>query len=410
MKHLRIAVTLLFVLFVAASLSAQPREIPETSAEGTVDIDGKLWDSAWSQALEIELKYDNTHEQPGWSPYWVYDDPKGEDDFSGKAYVMRQGQKFYIATDVTDNQLLGTFVPVAEGVFTLTEFSSMYSPEGVWNMQAWNADGLEVFLNLLQGPPEDGTVPKYEGPAGNGYMQLKVTLDKKILPENKPTGGRDYYWDMASAESGVGSINDFAWGKTDFSVEGTKHIVELCIDAEQVEGLTLEGGASIAMIVHYRDADLNQNASVEGIEDIPNGSSAPMNNTRFWNLDMNFYDLYGGNEKKSAGDWEEFVLAENTTDVAANSPVVANSFDLSQNYPNPFNPVTNITYSLEKEGEVTLQIFDVTGKLVETLVKGNMAAGIHTISWNAADLGSGIYFYKLNSDGQTLMKKMTLLK
>jgi hypothetical protein len=89
---------------------------------------------------------------------------------------------------------------------------------------------------------------------------------------------------------------------------------------------------------------------------------------------------------------------------------VPEAFSLSQNYPNPFNPTTTIRYSLDKKANVKLQIFDITGGLVETLVSENNPAGEHSIIWNASNVTSGIYFCQITIDGQSMTKKMTLLK
>jgi hypothetical protein len=89
---------------------------------------------------------------------------------------------------------------------------------------------------------------------------------------------------------------------------------------------------------------------------------------------------------------------------------VPEAFSLSQNYPNPFNPKTTIRFSLDKKSNVKLQIFDITGGLIETLVSKNNPAGEHTVTWNASNVTSGIYFCQITVDGQSMTRKMTLLK
>ncbi len=83
---------------------------------------------------------------------------------------------------------------------------------------------------------------------------------------------------------------------------------------------------------------------------------------------------------------------------------------LNQNYPNPFNPSTNITYSVPHNSEVTLQVFDITGRLVGTLVKETQSAGSYDISFDARNLSSGVYVYRLQIGNQVRTKKMTLIK
>ena len=85
-------------------------------------------------------------------------------------------------------------------------------------------------------------------------------------------------------------------------------------------------------------------------------------------------------------------------------------FDLSQNYPNPFNPSTTINYSVPTNGLVTLKIFNVLGQEVKTLVNNVQNAGLHTVSFNASSLASGVYIYRLSSGNFVGVKKMLLLK
>jgi len=91
------------------------------------------------------------------------------------------------------------------------------------------------------------------------------------------------------------------------------------------------------------------------------------------------------------------------------------TFTLEQNYPNPFNPSTTISYKLEKPATVRLVIYDVAGRLINTLVGQYQNEGRYTIQWNAGDdrgskLASGMYFARLQVDGQVAIKKMILTK
>ena len=91
-------------------------------------------------------------------------------------------------------------------------------------------------------------------------------------------------------------------------------------------------------------------------------------------------------------------------------PEVPNNFNLSQNYPNPFNPSTNIRFDLVKSTNVKLSVYNIRGQLVATLAEGFKPAGSYVITWNAVDLSSGVYFYRLEADGLVESRKMMLLK
>ncbi len=90
-------------------------------------------------------------------------------------------------------------------------------------------------------------------------------------------------------------------------------------------------------------------------------------------------------------------------------------FRLGQNHPNPFNPTTSIRFTVEKEGPVELAVYDVSGRKIRTLVRDTRGPGDHVVTWDGTDqsgsrVPSGMYFYKLNSGGDSSTRKMTLVK
>ncbi len=85
-------------------------------------------------------------------------------------------------------------------------------------------------------------------------------------------------------------------------------------------------------------------------------------------------------------------------------------FNLKQNYPNPFNPTTNIKFSISKTEQVKLIVYDVQGREVQTLVNEALKPGTYGAAFNGTTLNSGVYFYKLITDGFTETKKMLLIK
>jgi len=86
------------------------------------------------------------------------------------------------------------------------------------------------------------------------------------------------------------------------------------------------------------------------------------------------------------------------------------SFNLSQNYPNPFNPITVIKFSISKSNRVTLKIYDILGREIKTLLNEEKTAGNYEIEFNATNLNSGLYFYRIFCDGYSDTKKMLLVK
>jgi ligand-binding sensor domain-containing protein len=90
--------------------------------------------------------------------------------------------------------------------------------------------------------------------------------------------------------------------------------------------------------------------------------------------------------------------------------ILTTEFSLEQNYPNPFNPATTIRYAIPEAGLLNITIFNVLGQKVKTLFNSEQSAGSHQIEFNASNLPSGIYFYRLSSGDFSETKKMILLK
>ncbi|NOS83872.1 MAG: T9SS type A sorting domain-containing protein [Ignavibacteria bacterium] len=108
----------------------------------------------------------------------------------------------------------------------------------------------------------------------------------------------------------------------------------------------------------------------------------------------------------NAGNRFDFTFAEDNSEENSNPY----SFSLSQNFPNPFNPSTMIQYTLADAQNVELKIYDLLGREVQTLVNAAQNPGSYSVMFNAQNLSSGIYFYKLTAGSFTDIKKMTLVK
>ena len=96
--------------------------------------------------------------------------------------------------------------------------------------------------------------------------------------------------------------------------------------------------------------------------------------------------------------------------IGHNSGLVPTAYGLAQNYPNPFNPSTTIYYNIPKSGNVKIRVFDMLGREVSTLVNEYKMAGKHQVVFNDGSLASGVYFYSIQVDNYTDVKKMSLIK
>jgi subtilisin family serine protease len=95
------------------------------------------------------------------------------------------------------------------------------------------------------------------------------------------------------------------------------------------------------------------------------------------------------------------------TQPPAGTPV---AFSLSQNYPNPFNPTTVIDYVLPYTTFVTLEVFDILGRIVRTIVSGEQGFGPHSVRLDGTGLSSGVYFYRLKAGGMVQTRKLMVLR
>ncbi|GJQ61482.1 MAG: hypothetical protein SCALA702_05350 [Melioribacteraceae bacterium] len=151
-----------------------------------------------------------------------------------------------------------------------------------------------------------------------------------------------------------------------------------------------------------------------------NGIYNSFNDGETWN---HYYEGYGQRNATGLLASGKYLLAATRTDASwfrpqsqltsvkeiANEEIPSN-FELKQNYPNPFNPVTKISFSLQEAGSVLLNVYSVSGEKVATLINQSLSAGTYEAEFDATQLSSGVYFYKLEAGNFVSVKKMMLLK
>lgn len=165
-------------------------------------------------------------------------------------------------------------------------------------------------------------------------------------------------------------------------------------------------------------ADYTIDLTPAGVSDVVASFIAPLEGAggaALGVLASGFFDPAGNNDGPAFGLLAVFVDGTTVLLPAATTnsePVVdlPNTFRLEQNYPNPFNPVTQIEFSLPETANVTLEVFNIQGQRVATLVDGNREAGVHTVSFDAVNLASGVYLYRIQAGDFTKVNKMMLVK
>jgi len=122
-----------------------------------------------------------------------------------------------------------------------------------------------------------------------------------------------------------------------------------------------------------------------------------------WNNSGGIY----AQKKKKNGNLGEIITSVNEDE---NKNIIPGSFYLAQNHPNPFNPVTSIPYAISSKQFITLKVYDVLGNEIETLVNEEKPAGSYEVKFDAFELPSGIYFYRIQAGSFIDVKKMILIK
>jgi hypothetical protein len=115
-------------------------------------------------------------------------------------------------------------------------------------------------------------------------------------------------------------------------------------------------------------------------------------------------------EKDSSSYSLRYHIGQSSFGAVDDSPLLPSTITLEQNYPNPFNPSTTIQYSLLSSGLVTLELFDILGRKIITLLNSKQSSGSHQVHWDANGIPSGTYFYRLKYNTTILAKKMLLIR
>jgi hypothetical protein len=186
--------------------------------------------------------------------------------------------------------------------------------------------------------------------------------------------------------NGVDNITNFVTSFSSMTLEDIKGIPEAINDHGTYQGAYELTGTEI----------IDYNINPPGQSDLihTDGTPSPHKNDQ-WDLHVNFEfkDMHFGEEIVGIG-----------------SEILPSEFKLFAPYPNPFNPVTTIRFTLGQSEKVTLRIYDINGRLADTLINDKLAPGEHEVRWLAEDFASGVYFVKMESSGLQTTQKLILLK
>jgi hypothetical protein len=200
---------------------------------------------------------------------------------------------------------------------------------------------------------------------------------------------------------GTGSSNGVSGG-------ASSYVSALAVVGNEVYvggNFTSAGGVSANFVARF-------NTQTNTWSTLGTGSSNGVNNWVYELAVVGNEVVVGGTFTQAGGVSANYVARWNsgTSRVEQLSPTAPKTFLLEQNYPNPFNPSTTIRYQLPVASEVKLEVYDVLGKKIATLVNERQSAGSYQVVWNASGLSSGTYFYRLQAGTFVETKKMIMVK
>ncbi len=324
------------------------------TAPATFTANGSLTEWSGITPFDLSVVSGTAHSVPN---YPIQDD----NDLMVKAYVAVDATYLYVAFDVVDNVV---------AVDTAGTDYLQDSPDIFIGLYDWRGKRHQGYRG--------GATPDYHF----RFSKNRVWLDNGGVVVMTP--GENYAWKEKTLTPG--------------------YIVEARMSWTQIASLLSSRGD--AVFVPQEGKRIPIDFAINDRDD-PSGAGTREGIMCYSTItnDNSWQDMFWWTYTWIGNQWVTGV--EQTSDV----PV---AYELAQNYPNPFNPTTQIKYSLEKPGWVTLKVYDMLGREVSTLVNRQQAAGAYTVTVDMSSAGrslsSGVYFYRLESGSFAAVKKMMLLK
>jgi hypothetical protein len=272
----------------------------------------------------------------------------------------------------------------------------------------WDDDNLYAFFRVNDEDPtgNDASVANYLRNGVEVYFDgdnTKVPGTSVTLPDHHLTFRHEHIGDEANSDW---DVEDFTARPIDTTGLVWK-IKDRPAGTDLSHGLVDPGGYNVEVKVPLDAVD------VPAIPGQVIGFELQMNDNDGNGREsiLKWWLEHGDSSWQYASTWGTAYLGSEIVTGVEQSPIqVPYRFELAQNYPNPFNPSTKIQYTLKTTGKVRLSVYDLLGREVAVLVNGVRAAGSHEVTFSRPDLGSGVYFYKLQAEGQVMTKKMVLLR
>jgi len=240
----------------------------------------------------------------------------------------------------------------------------------------WCNDALDFFIGLYH----------QKGGAHSAYLSKEEPDHKMQMRANGFTDERTSGFELEN-----GSENYYFEGfDPDYVFELKLPLDSILTDGEK--RFHPSNGMKIPIDIYFHDNDLGGTDHESGL------AWSPLNQDNAWQSPSVWTYTFIGDEYGYVGIDDE------------DEENVATTFRLDQNYPNPFNPTTTINYTLGNAEMVKISVYNMLGQKVTSLVSKQQRAGSHQVQWNAADVATGVYFYKIQAGEFTQTRKMLLMK
>jgi hypothetical protein len=237
-----------------------------------------------------------------------------------------------------------------------------------------------------------------------------LVSDTLILPQDR------YYWrvkayDLAGNEGAFSGRDSFGIDYTAPSIPNLVSPANSAVLTDSFVRFTWNRSTdNVSGVRNYRFQVANDTNFTNPTDTVVSDTSITLllRGTKYWHVKA--IDRAG-----NASNWSQRRLFTVTGIEEIKNGTIPTLFNLYQNSPNPFNSLTGIRYSIPRECNVSVSIYDISGKLVKNLVDETMNAGVYSISWNGNDndgrnVGQGVYFYILKTTGEKMQKKMLMLR
>jgi hypothetical protein len=291
--------------------------------------------------------------------------PTNDADLSAKVWIMWANEWFYLYEEVMDDTLSAN----AANVYEEDEIELMFDP------QPTDSVTNSIWYTRLTAPAED-----------------VVAWDDM---DNVSVGDKE--WERRNIVGGYALKLAIKWSAIQSGSEKITPAVG------NIFGMAINQ--------HDNDAHARRQASVQWAAVLSDGvwnTPKYLGTVKF--LADNKLQFIPTNSMTGVTNSVPYDGSDDSTGIKNASTTIPETFSLGQNYPNPFNPSTNISFTLLSKGFVSLKVFDLMGREVATIVSEEMSAGSYLRQWNAVNISSGIYFYRLQANSFTETKKLVLLR